>query len=96
MINDLSHMNININDKSLNDIDDRRRQVVSSVEMNSASGPSHHNLSISNNNGQQVPNTQVQSHGSTLRQNSKRINSQERGKMARPRSSKGYRGNTAQ
>lgn len=52
MINDLSHMNININDKSLNDIDDRRRQVVSSVEMNSASGPSHHNLSISNNNGQ--------------------------------------------
>ena len=85
-LNDLSQVNLNHHDKSFNDhLDDKSKFVLNSGDINSAN---HHNLSIGN------INQNSSSHGGTVRQTSKRLNSQERGgKIQRPRSSKGYRGN---
>ena len=49
--------------------------------------PGHHNFSIG-----AISNSAGQSHGGTVRQSAKRVHSHERGKVQRPRSSKGYRG----
>ena len=76
-------------EKSFNEqLDDRSKFGLNQSDMN-MDVQQHHSFSIGagGNSG-----AQSQSHVGTVRQNSKRVHSHERGKVQRPRSSKGYRG----
>lgn len=86
-LNDLSQVHVNHHDKSFNEqLDERSKFILNQSDMN-MEFQQHHNFSIG-----AIGSGAGQSHGGTVRQNSKRVHSHERGKIQRPRSSKGYRG----